>query len=152
VDCQATAARAAAIAARPNLVRQLQFAGDMRFMLSVALLFALVRPAHAQFAAPPGMVEVPTPPPRPVAVELVPAVRHGHSVMWKTGAGITVASAVLFLAVGVPLTLHGLSGVAGEEQTSLIVGGMSFCSGAVGMLIVGPATWIAGIGRSGDPD
>ena len=94
--------------------------------------------------------------PAPVAsLELVPSVRHGHSVTWKTGAIITFASLGVTLA-GVAFTIGGLQGVNFENGGSGGSPGMFWTgiamsiAGDGGAFIGGPITWMFGIGGPRD--
>jgi hypothetical protein len=135
----------------------------MRYVVAVLVILSLARAARAG-DAPPGMIEVPTPPAAARPIPLVPSVHRGHSVMWKTGAAITVASAGLTL-LGALLTVTGLDhgGLgtcditegaqcpADPTGSALMTAGMLISIvGDGGLLIGGPATWIAGARRPRD--
>jgi hypothetical protein len=88
----------------------------------------------------------------PRSIVLVPSVRHGHSTMWKTGAIITFASMGVTL-LGAVMTIYGLGNLdndTGGNMALFTVGIITSAAGDAGMLIGGPATWLAGIGR--DPE
>ena len=112
----------------------------MRLLLAILLLSIVhIPPAAAE--------ESPT-----RQVVLVPSVRHGHSTMWKTGAIITCTSVGVALA-GAALAISGLdnrweNGMGGSPM--FWTGIAMSIAGDGGLLIGGPATWIAGIHR--DPE
>lgn len=86
---------------------------------------------------------------RPIA--LVPSVRRGHSMTWKTGAIITFSSIGVSL-MGAALTLGGLNGANFDTgrggDTSMMISGIVISAlGDGGMFLGGPITWIAGIDR-----
>jgi hypothetical protein len=89
----------------------------------------------------------------PRTIVLVPAVRHGHSIMWKTGAIITVASVGVSLlgAALVVSSMHGdiTEGSGRIDQGPWIAGLVLSVVGDGGVFIGGPVTWMSGIG--GDP-
>jgi len=83
-------------------------------------------------------------------IVLVPAVRRGHSVTWKTGAAITVASLAVSL-IGCGLTLGGLQGVSldgpSHNNEDMFLAGLVISAiGDGGLFIGGPVTWMAGMG------
>jgi hypothetical protein len=135
----------------------------MRYVVAVLVILSLARAAYAG-DAPPGMIEVPTPPQAARPIPLVPAVHRGHSVMWTTGAAITFASVGVTL-LGALLTVAGVGkgGLGTCDITegatcpsdptgsALMAAGM-FISvvGDGGLFIGGPATWIAGARRPRD--
>ena len=99
--------------------------------------------------APPGMVDVVELSGRRTIV-LVPPVRRGHSVTWKTGAAITVCSFAVTLA-GLGLTLGGLQGVSldgpSHNNEGMFVAGLVVSAiGDGGLFIGGPVTWMVGMG------
>src|SRR5690348_15021279 len=104
--------------------------------------------------APSGMVVVP---PSEVAqrpIVLVPPVRHGHSVTWKTGAAITACSLAV-TAIGMGLTFAGLPNAGFDNgpahDDGLFVAGIVISAiGDGGLFIGGPITWMAGIGGARD--
>jgi hypothetical protein len=107
----------------------------MRLLLVILLLSIVnIPPAAAE--------ESPT----PRTIVLVPSVRHGHSTMWKTGAIITCTSVGVALA-GAALAISGLdnrweNGMGGSPM--FWTGIAMSIAGDGGLLIGGPATWIAG--------
>jgi hypothetical protein len=90
----------------------------------------------------------------PRTIVLVPSVRRGHSVTWKTGAIITFCSMGVTLA-GAWMTIASLgnkfdTGQGVDNNGLFLAGVISSALGDGGMLIGGPVTWIAGIGRPPD--
>ena len=107
------------------------------FILSLLMILPIASAARAEIA-PAGRQ----------TVELVPAVRRGHSTMWKTGAIITVTSIGVSL-VGAALTIQGLGNNPFEHASDfnggLFWGGIAMSIvGDAGLVIAGPALWIAG--------
>jgi hypothetical protein len=87
-------------------------------------------------------------------VELVPSVRHGHSVTWKTGAAITIGSLGVAFLGGALVATAGVSGLehAGGNE-AMMWSGIAICvSGGAGIFIAGPAVWLSGIGGAPDPN
>lgn len=90
---------------------------------------------------------------RPTLV-LVPAVKRGHSPMWKTGAIITITSIGVSLlgAALVVTSMHGdLTEGSGHVDAAPWVTGLVLSAvGDGGAFIGGPITWMAGIGRAAE--
>ncbi len=86
-------------------------------------------------------------------IVLVPAVQHGHSAMWKTGAILTITSIGVSL-LGAALTVEGMgnpfeygpSGNAGMFISGLVMSAI----GDGGLFIAGPIVWSLGTRR--DPE
>ncbi len=113
----------------------------MRILLAILLLLVVnIPPAHADES------------PLRQTIVLVPAVRHGHSAMWKTGAIITVTSVGVSL-LGAALTIEGIDSrwENGQGASPMFWTGIAMSIvGDGGLVIGGPITWMAGIGR--DPE
>ena len=106
-------------------------------------------------APPSGVIELPASEGRPRTIVLVPPVRRGHSIMWKSGAAITFISLAVS-ALGAGLAVGGIQGINIDGGQSHNNGSM-FLAGIVisaigdgGLFIGGPATWIAGANRPRD--
>jgi hypothetical protein len=88
---------------------------------------------------------------RVARAEIAPTDGQRHSATWTTGAIITFTSIGVSL-LGAALVLTSFHGDVTENEgytdmASFATGIMFSAIGDGGMLIGGPATWIAGIGR-----
>lgn len=113
----------------------------MRLLVAILLLSLVnISPARAELS------------PVRQTIVLVPAVRHGHSTTWKTGAIITVTSIGVSL-LGAALTIEGIDNrwENGQGGSPMFWTGIAMSIvGDGGLVIGGPITWMAGIGR--DPE
>ena len=111
----------------------------MRFFAALLVLFVVrISTVHAEES-----------PPR---LELVPSVRHGHSITWKTGAIITATSVGVSL-VGAALTIMGIDNrwENGQGGSPMFWTGIAMSvAGDGGLVLGGPITWMAGIGGPRD--
>ena len=108
----------------------------MRLFLAILLVSIVnISPARAEVSPSP-------------TIELVPAVRRGHSMTWTTGASITFTRIGVSLA-GAALVIAGLgpnpdSGYGGNGDM-FIAGLVISAVGDGGVFIGGPITWMCGI-------
>jgi hypothetical protein len=111
----------------------------MRILAAILLVFVVnISPLAAQES------------PRPL--ELVPSVRRGHSITWKTGAIITATSVGVSL-IGAALTIMGVDSrwENGQGGSPMFWTGIAMSiAGDGGLVIGGPITWLAGIGGPRD--